>query len=78
MLAIAPAMVGSRRPAGPSQPVAALLPDLRERGVRAVSASGVLGDPGPASAAEGRALLTTLIADLNAFLEATEPVAMTS
>ncbi|MFZ1997747.1 MAG: mycofactocin biosynthesis peptidyl-dipeptidase MftE, partial [Solirubrobacteraceae bacterium] len=53
MLAIAPEMVGDPRPSGPAEPLTALLPRLREHGVRAVSASGVLGDARDASAAEG-------------------------
>jgi creatinine amidohydrolase len=47
-----------------------LLPLLKESGVRSVSASGVLGDPYGAGAAEGEALmakladqLLTLVAD---------------
>jgi creatinine amidohydrolase len=47
---------------GESRPVAQLLPVLRERGVRAVSGSGVLGDPTGASAEEGAALLADLVA----------------
>ncbi len=77
MLAIAPDLVGDRRPAGPSEPLAALLPALRERGVRAVSSNGVLGDARGATADEGRTLLAGLIADLGAFLSHTEPVALT-
>jgi mycofactocin precursor peptide peptidase len=76
MLAIAPELVGEDRFAGPSQPLAELMPALRERGVRAVSPSGVLGDARGASAAEGRALLEGFVADLGAFLERTEPVAV--
>jgi creatinine amidohydrolase len=41
-----------------------LLPQLRAGGVRAVSDSGVLGDPSGATVAEGRALLTELAATL--------------
>ncbi|WP_405975864.1 mycofactocin biosynthesis peptidyl-dipeptidase MftE [Streptomyces sp. NBC_00988] len=40
--------------AGDTRPLAALLPELMTHGVRAVSPSGVLGDPAGASAAEGR------------------------
>ncbi|MEU6251381.1 mycofactocin biosynthesis peptidyl-dipeptidase MftE [Streptomyces sp. NPDC047043] len=40
--------------AGDTRPLAALLPDLMAHGVRAVSPSGVLGDPAGASAEEGR------------------------
>ncbi len=76
MLAIAPEMVGDHRPAGPSQPLATLLPELRRHGVRAVSPSGVLGDAREASAVEGRALLAALGADLTALLQSTAPVAL--
>jgi mycofactocin precursor peptide peptidase len=52
--------------AGPGNltPIAELMPVLRSGGVRAVSPSGVLGDPAGASAAEGAALLGRLMADL--------------
>ena len=49
---------------GNVEPITALLPQLRTGGVRAVSASGVLGDPVGATAAEGSALLDRLAADL--------------
>jgi creatinine amidohydrolase len=49
---------------GDTRPLADLLPLLRSAGVRAVSASGVLGDPGGADAVEGAALLERLVADL--------------
>jgi mycofactocin system creatininase family protein len=76
MLAIAPEMVGEERPVGPSEPLSELMPGLRERGMRAVSPSGVLGDARKASAAEGRALLASLVTDLAAFLARTAPVAI--
>jgi creatinine amidohydrolase len=44
--------------------LAELLPVLRSAGVRAVTASGVLGDPDGADAAEGAALLERLVDDL--------------
>jgi mycofactocin system creatininase family protein len=47
-----------------------MLPMLREQGVRAVSANGVLGDPAGASASEGEHLLTRLAAGLNDALDA--------
>jgi creatinine amidohydrolase len=78
MLAIAPEMVGDDRPAGRSEPLAALLPSLRERGVREVSSNGVLGDARGATADEGRALLASLVADLVAHLARTHPVALRS
>lgn len=58
MLAIAPERVHlARAPVGNLAPLAELMPMLRAQGVRAVSASGVLGDPTQASAEHGRALL---------------------
>ncbi|MFD9391100.1 mycofactocin biosynthesis peptidyl-dipeptidase MftE [Streptomyces sp. NPDC060000] len=48
--------------AGDPRPLAALLPELRVRGVRAVSPSGVLGDPAGASAAEGRRASDAMVA----------------
>jgi creatinine amidohydrolase len=50
---------------GNVQPIRQLLPVLRERGVRAVSGNGVLGDPAGASAAEGERLLARLTQGLN-------------
>ncbi len=76
MLALAPADVRDLRPAGPVEPLAALMPALRGGGVRSVSSSGVLGDARRASAATGRDLLAALVADLSCFLEATRPVAL--
>lgn len=76
MLAIAPEMVGDARPVGPPEPLSDLMPVLREHGVQAVSPSGVLGDAREASAAQGRALLASLVTDLAAFLARTEPVAV--
>jgi creatinine amidohydrolase len=46
---------------GLTDPVAALLPTLVRRGVRAVSPNGVLGDPSGASAAEGARLVEGLV-----------------
>jgi creatinine amidohydrolase len=46
--------------AGETAPVAAILPRLRAEGVRAVSPTGVLGDPAGASAAEGAELLAAI------------------
>jgi creatinine amidohydrolase len=43
--------------------------ELRERGVAAVSPTGVLGDPTGASADEGRGLLDALAADLLAAVD---------
>ncbi|HEX3707749.1 MAG TPA: mycofactocin biosynthesis peptidyl-dipeptidase MftE [Mycobacteriales bacterium] len=71
MLALAPARVRMSAAApGDPRPMAELLPLLKKSGVRSVSASGVLGDPYGAGAAEGEALiakladqLLTLVAD---------------
>ncbi len=46
--------------AGETAPLAALLPRLRAEGVRAVSPTGVLGDPSGASPAEGAELLAAM------------------
>ena len=51
------------RPGDP-RPLSELLPLLRDGGVRAVTTTGVLGDPTPATAAEGQALLAELTAQL--------------
>ena len=70
MLALAPGDVrtGAAAP-GDTRPLAQIMPDLRARGVRAVSRNGVLGDPSGASAAEGERLLGLLVADLNQTLD---------
>ncbi|MFJ9710375.1 mycofactocin biosynthesis peptidyl-dipeptidase MftE [Streptomyces sp. NPDC101234] len=47
--------------AGDTRPLAVLLPELTARGVRAVSPSGVLGDPAGASAEEGRRALDAMV-----------------
>jgi mycofactocin system creatininase family protein len=49
-----------RAVAGETAPIADLLPRLRAEGVRAVSPTGVLGDPSGAGAEEGAALLGRL------------------
>jgi mycofactocin system creatininase family protein len=65
MLAIAPWTVRTEV-AGPGTagPIGTLLPLLRAGGVRAVSASGVLGDPSGASAQEGRELVRAMAEDI--------------
>lgn len=65
LLAVAPDLVRlGAAVAGATEPLESLLPALRSGGVRAVTANGVLGDPGGASAEEGRALVDSLVADL--------------
>ncbi len=54
---------------GDTRPVAEILPLLREQGVRAVSANGVLGDPAGASAAEGQQLLARLADGLSSAVD---------
>jgi creatinine amidohydrolase len=50
--------------AGDRRPLAVILPLLRSAGLRAITQTGVLGDPSGADAAEGAALLERLVADL--------------
>jgi mycofactocin system creatininase family protein len=58
MLALRPDVVAmDRATPGDTRPIAQLLPELRSGGVRAVSHSGVLGDPTDADPIEGQALL---------------------
>jgi mycofactocin precursor peptide peptidase len=65
LMAIDPAAVRlDLAEAGPTEPIAELLPRLRAEGVRPVSSNGVLGDPAGASVEEGRALLDALVHDL--------------
>ncbi|MEU6525013.1 mycofactocin biosynthesis peptidyl-dipeptidase MftE [Streptomyces sp. NPDC046924] len=62
MLHLAPADVRlSEAVAGDTRPLGDLMPELIARGVRAVSPSGVLGDPAGASAEEGRAALESMV-----------------
>ncbi len=60
--------------AGNKAPLADLIGDLRAGGVRSVSPNGVLGDPGGASAAEGRELLATAIGDLRSTILTWQPI----
>ena len=53
-------VLGERAMAGDATPIADLLPRLRAEGVRAVSPTGVLGDPDGATAEEGAVLLADL------------------
>lgn len=62
MLHLAPAQVDmSVASAGNAAPVRELLPAMMTGGLRAVSASGVLGDPRGASEAEGKSLLEGMV-----------------
>jgi mycofactocin system creatininase family protein len=64
MLHVEPLGVREPRPAGVTTPIGQLLPRLRAEGVRAVSPTGVLGDPAGATADEGAALLEQMTARL--------------
>ena len=55
---------------GDTRPVADLMPLLQTGGVRAVTTTGVLGDPTTASVKAGRELLAALVADLTAHVTA--------
>src|SRR3954469_10675407 len=67
MLHVEPEWVaGERAVAGATTPIGALLPRLRADGVRAVSPTGVLGDPTGATAHEGAALLAAEVDRLGA------------
>lgn len=68
MLALDPSRVRLTAAAAGPRPA---LGELVRHGVRALSPSGVLGDPSGASAAEGRRLLAGLAADLAATVDAT-------
>ncbi len=70
-LALGPERVrADRAEAGAAGDLAELMPALRERGVRAVSPNGVLGDPAGASAEQGRELLRAAADDLEAAVAA--------
>jgi mycofactocin system creatininase family protein len=49
---------------GETRPLAAIMPDLVAGGVRAVSPSGVLGDPSGASAEAGRGIVDAMVASV--------------
>ncbi len=70
MLALAPGdVLTAAAAAGDTRPLAEIMPELRARGVRAVSPNGVLGDPSGASAEEGETLLGLLADGLTAALD---------
>ncbi|MFJ1767336.1 mycofactocin biosynthesis peptidyl-dipeptidase MftE [Amycolatopsis sp. NPDC088138] len=58
---------------GDRRPLGEVLPLLREGGVRAVTATGVLGDPTSATAEEGRELLARLTEALVSHVDAWHP-----
>ncbi len=69
LLWLAPDSVRTARTArGVLDPIETLLPRLRRDGVRAVSPTGVLGDPTTATEADGRAILHALVERLTAEL----------
>lgn len=49
---------------GNTAPLESLMPRLRATGIRSVSESGILGDPGGASGDEGRDLLAAVVEDV--------------
>jgi mycofactocin system creatininase family protein len=55
---------------GNPEPIERLMGPLRERGVRALSPNGILGDPTGASAAEGAELLAAALVDLVGHVDA--------
>jgi mycofactocin precursor peptide peptidase len=70
MLAIAPEEVRTAELApGRTEPLGELWSDLRTGGVRAVTDTGVLGDPTLATSAEGHLLLRALVDQLTGCLE---------
>jgi len=63
MLHLAPGLVRTADAApGDTRPLAEVLPEMIARGVRAVSPSGVLGDPSGATPEQGRDILDTMVA----------------
>lgn len=70
MLALAPEAVHlGAAERGDVRPLTEIMPMLREQGVRAVSANGVLGDPAGACAAEGEQILARLARGLGDALD---------
>lgn len=62
MLHLAPHSVDmARAAAGATEPIATLMPRLRETGIVSVSANGVLGDPTAATADQGAGLFAGLV-----------------
>ncbi|WP_070377806.1 mycofactocin biosynthesis peptidyl-dipeptidase MftE [Rhodococcus sp. WMMA185] len=63
----------SRAETGNKEPIASLLPRLREGGMVTVSANGVLGDPTGATAAEGEQFFSALVERVTKALARWEP-----
>jgi mycofactocin system creatininase family protein len=75
MLTLRPDAVRAERARpGNTRPLAEIMPTLLRSGVRAVSPSGILGDPTGASADEGRRILARWTNDLLAAFDAWSPV----
>jgi mycofactocin system creatininase family protein len=75
MLTLRPnAVTAERAEPGNTSGLAEIMPTLVQSGVRAVSPSGILGDPTGASADEGRRILTRWTNDLLAAFDAWSPV----
>lgn len=73
-LALRPGVVRmDRAVSGDRRPLGEVLPLLREGGVRAVTSTGVLGDPTAATAEEGHELLARLTAALVSHVDAWHP-----
>ncbi|MGY1691688.1 mycofactocin biosynthesis peptidyl-dipeptidase MftE [Geodermatophilus sp. SYSU D01105] len=70
VLHVEPEQVGADRAPGETTPIGQLLPRLRAEGVRAVSPTGVLGDPAGASADEGAHLLADMAGRLAGAVQA--------
>ena len=58
---------------GNTEPLAGLMPRLRDGGVAAVSTSGVLGDPTTANAAEGERIFSDMVTDCVARVQRWRP-----
>jgi creatinine amidohydrolase len=70
MLSLAPGAVRmDRAAAGDTRPLTELMPLLRQGGLRAVTETGVLGDPAGASAAEGAELFSGVVLAVDGQIE---------
>jgi creatinine amidohydrolase len=71
MLALAPHLVDvTRADAGNTAPLRDVMTDIREGGIRAVSANGILGNPRTATRDEGERIVAALVDDLRRFVDA--------